>query len=121
MTPSSTVSLLIRRAERERHRGGRRRVGWRRIDAANDHLIEEKLFAHDEVDADAAVGGVLARGDVGIRAGFVERANAVGDLIAFERFAGLDGNVRGRIDEHFPAFIDDANGNDDRTNEARRF
>ena len=38
-------------AERERHRGGGGCVGGRRVNAADDHLIEEELFAHDEVDA----------------------------------------------------------------------
>ena len=61
---------------------------------------------------DAVCGGILARGDVGIRAGFVERADAVGDLIAFERLAGLNGDICRRFDEDFAAFIDDANGGD---------
>src|SRR4029077_19444757 len=63
--------FAIRITERERHRGSSGSVGRRRDDAANDDLIEEKLLAHDEVDADTVFAGVLARGDVGIRAGFV--------------------------------------------------
>ena len=107
--------FAVRIAERKRHRGGSGCVGRRRDDTADDHLIEEKLFAHDEVDANAVGGGILARGDVRIGAGFVERANAVRDLIAVERLARLDRNVRGGFDENFAALIDDANGSDDRT------
>ena len=52
---------------------------------------------------------ILARGDVGIRAGAIEGADAFGDLVAFERFAGLNWDVRRRFGENFAVFIDDAN------------
>ncbi len=85
--------LAIGLAERERHRGGRGRVGRRRNHAANDYLVEEELLAHHEIDPDTACVVGLGHRDVGIRAGAVERADAVGNLVAFEGLANLDGNA----------------------------
>ena len=86
----------------------------RRLQTLHHNLVEEKIFANHEIQANAVCHRSFHRFYIGIVARLVQRPYAGGNRIHGERCARLDRNPWRIRFQHFAVFFDDSHFLDDR-------